>query len=95
MQRNPNFKEADSARSILTGVRDEMYKDAFDAQGPAVVDDKIDVGDTVKLMDIGGIGEVLSSPNAKGDIQVRVGGLSLKTNIDRVKKEASSVKAHP
>ena len=69
-----------------------MYKDAFEAQGPAVVDDKIDVGDTVKLMDIGSVGEVLSSPNAKGDIQVRVGGLSLKTNIDRVKKESSESK---
>lgn len=57
LQRNPNFKEADSARLILGEVRGELYRDAWEAQGPAVVDDSINIGDTVKLLDIGGIGE--------------------------------------
>lgn len=63
--------------------------------------DEIKVGDTVEILGMGGIGEVVTSPSRKGDVQVQVGIMKVNANVknlklvesDEQKKASNSIKS--
>lgn len=46
---------------------------------------KIKLGDTVEILGIGGVGEVVTEPDRKGDLQVQVGIMKISANIKNLK----------
>jgi len=89
LQQNPSFKDVDAARELLDQVRNSV--DLEDDMSAEPLDMKdVAVGDTVLLTDIGSEGTVASTPNKKGELQVSVGGLNLRTNVDRCELVAKS-----
>ncbi|EKX43436.1 hypothetical protein GUITHDRAFT_110559 [Guillardia theta CCMP2712] len=84
LQQNPDFKEVDKAKKLLDGLRTNLT--AQEEEGAGEVPEGIKEGDFVMLLDVGSEGEVISPPSSKGELQVRVGPLTLRTKVDRVRK---------
>lgn len=69
---NEKLKDNKIKKSILEEIKTKNIKD-------------IEVGDEVEVLGMGEVGEVISNPNKKGDVQVQIGIMKINANIKNLK----------
>jgi hypothetical protein len=87
-QTGGTFRDVDAARAKIAALQTGVLSDLnVDQPAPPEAEDlEIDEGDTVLLLDIGSQGVVVQAPSKNGDVQVKVGPLTMKTKLDRLRK---------
>ena len=85
-QSGGSFKDVEEARAKIGTLQAGVLRGLEQEQSEQEPDLEIRQGDSVMLLDIGSEGVVLQAPSKNGDVQVKVGPLSMKTKLDRLRK---------
>jgi len=89
LQKAPSFLDVDAARVELAKLKKKAAKKAAEegaadgAAGGGGEPEEFVEGARVMLLDLGSEGVVVEKPNKRGEMQVKVGALSMRTKVER------------
>jgi DNA mismatch repair protein MutS2 len=91
LQKAPSFQDVDAARVELAKLKKKAAKKAAEAEegtaegaaGGGGEPEEFVEGARVMLLDLGSEGVVVDKPNKRGEMQVKVGALSMRTKVER------------
>ncbi len=88
-ERNKQIEEAQKKlKTTLGDVERDLAEDLLNVQSNDVPKD-LKKGETVRVLAFNQVGEVLTEPDEKGDLQVQVGIMKITANIQGLKREIS------